>query len=128
MANHLSYVDLQERIARKLQILADTEQLSAEDGEVIQWGMAAVEATLDTLGIGSFNFEDGVSEPFADPIAQMVAAFLVDEFQVPEPRRSQLKAEGMIGIQGRSIAERRLRALMDVPTAKLHVRHDVFEN
>lgn len=128
MANHVSYVDIQERIARKLQIVADTEQVSAEDGEVIKGGMAAVEAALDGLGIGSFNFEDGLNEPMADPIVQMVAGYLVDEFQLPEPRRSQLKIEGMIGMPGRSVSERRLRALMDVPTAKLQVTVDVFHN
>ena len=125
MANFLSLTDLKVRVARKLQILHDSESLSAEDGELIGAALDSVETALSTLGIVNLDLETGISEPLADPVAMMGAAYLVDEYQIPEPRRAILRAEGMIGIPGRSIAERQVRALAEAPTVKLAATTDV---
>ena len=125
MAEFVPYADLKVRVARKLQIVADSESLSAEDGELIEVGLSAVETAINTLGITSLDIADGVNEPLAEPLVMMAAAYVVDEFQIPDPRRSVLRAEGMIGLPGRSIAERQLRTLVNSPTVKLAVATDV---
>jgi hypothetical protein len=121
----LSYGDLKERVGRKLRILADTETLSAEDGAVVADGLLSVQAELSRLGILTLDVERGIDEPYADAVAAMAAAHLVDEFQIPEPQRSQLLTQGGIGVPGRSLAERRLRAMADGVTVKLQTSHDM---
>ena len=125
MAEFVPFADLKVRVARKLQIVADSEDLSAEDGALIETGLSSVETAINTLGIVWLDLADGVSEPLADPIVMMVAAYVVDEFQIPEPRRSVLRSEGMLGLPGRSLAERQLRTLVNSPTVKLAVALDV---
>jgi hypothetical protein len=121
----LSYGDLKGRVGRKLQILADTETLSAEDGELVEDALLSVQAALRQLGVVSLDVERGINEPYADPVAAMAAAQLVDEFQIPEPRRSQLVAAGLVGLPGRSLAERRLRGMLDGTTIKVRTTTDV---
>ena len=124
MASFFTYPELQERIGRRLGIIADTESLSAEDGDLIGHGLSFVESWLDTMGIYSLAVADGVNEPFATPVIMAAAAHMVDEFQIPEPRRSQLKAEGLLGLPARSLAERMLRNAAEAPTTKLQVAVD----
>jgi hypothetical protein len=45
----------------------------------------------------------------------MVAASLVDDFTIPEPRRSQLIMQCAYGLPAPSVNERRLRALTAAP-------------
>ena len=115
----LSWTDLKVRTARKLRIIADSEPLSTEDGDVIGQGLLSVQETLSRLGLVSLDVENGIEEPYADPVAAMAAAQLVDEFQVPEPYATKLVGNGLIGLPGRSLAERRLRYLLDGVTVKL---------
>ena len=70
----LSYTDLKVRVARKLRILADSEPLSAEDGEVIGQALISVQEYFDRIGLVSFDVENGIEEPYADPMAAMAAA------------------------------------------------------
>ena len=121
----VTYEQLQERIARKLQIIASAESLDANDAAVIIDGLLSVQAQLDRLGIATFDVQSGIDHPYVEVIAQMGAAELVDDFQIPEPRRSQLFAAGKIGLPNRSLAERALRDLIDGTTAKLSVSTDV---
>jgi hypothetical protein len=117
----LSYNDLQERVARKLQLIADAESLDANYAATIIEGLLAVQAQLDRLGIASLDVANGIDNSYVEPVAEMAAAVLVDDFQIPEPRRSQLVAAGKLGLPGRSPAERFMRDLMDGVTNKLHV-------
>ena len=80
---------------------------------------------LDRLGILSASFVDGIDELHAFPVIRMAAARLVDEFDIPEPRRSLLVADGALGVPGRSLAERQLRAIEETPTTKLKTTTDV---
>ena len=115
----ISYTDLQERVARKLQLIADAESLDANYAATIIEGLLAVQAQLDRLGIASLDVANGIDNIYVEPVAEMTAAILVDDFQVPEPRRSQLIAIGKLGLPGRSPAERFMRDLLDGVTQKL---------
>ena len=121
----VNFTDLKFRVAQKLHIIAQTEQLSAEDGAVIEQALIGLESELDRLGILSASFVDGIDEMHAFPVIRMAAARLVDEFDIPEPRRSMLVADGALGVPGRSLAERQLRAIEETPTIKLQTTTDV---
>ena len=117
----LTYNELQERVAQKLQLIADAESLDANYAAVIMDGLLAVQAQLSRMGIASLDVENGIDHIYVDPIAEMTAATLVDDFQIPEPRRSALIAAGKLGLPGRAPAERFLRDLLDGVTNKLFV-------
>jgi hypothetical protein len=117
----LTYNELQERVAQKLQLIADAESLDANYAALIIDGLLAVQAQLSRLGIASLDVANGIDHIYVEPVAEMAAASLVDDFQIPEPRRSQLIAAGKLGLPGRSPAERFLRDLLDGVTQKLFV-------
>jgi hypothetical protein len=117
----LTYNELQERVAQKLQLIADAESLNANYAALIIDGLLAVQAQLSRLGIASLDVENGIDHIYVEPVAGMTAAALVDDFQIPEPLRSQLIAAGKLGLPGRSPAERFMRDLLDGVTQKLFV-------
>ena len=118
----LTYNELQSRVAQKLQLIADSESLDANYAALIIDALLAVQAQLSRLGIASLDVENGIDHIYVEPIAEMTAAMLVDDFQIPEPRRTQLVAAGKLGLPGRSTAERFLRDLLDGVTQKLVVK------
>lgn len=124
MAN-VSFVELQNQVARKLGILPAGQDIGADDGQIIGDALLSVQEQLSQLRVAYFDLKNGVELAYSEPLAMMGAAATVDEFEVPEPKRSQLIAQGVIGMPGRSLAERRVRDLVEVPTNKLHTATDV---
>lgn len=120
----MEYVDLQQLTAEKLEILSLGEPLHAEYAEKIQRGLRSVQYQLAALKIASFDVEGGIEDTYADTFADLAAAELVNTFQVGEPLRSQLKLN-QLGLPGRSIAERRMRAffLADKPVTTTDVTY-----
>lgn len=117
----VTYNELQDRVARKLQIVGDAESLDADYAAIIIDGLLAIQAQVNRVGVASFDVANGIDYPYVEPFAEIVAAELVDDFQIPEPRRSQLIASAKWGMPGRSPAERNLRNLLDGVTNKLFV-------
>lgn len=121
----ITYDELKDRVGRKLGIVATGQSLSAEDGEVIAEALLDVQAqVVILLQSGFFDVVNGIDNALADPFAEIAAGQLVDEFGIPEPKRSELKSQ-RLGLPGRSLAERRLRALVETPTVKLQTTTDV---
>ena len=112
----VTQAQLMDRVAQKLGILAATDTLSAEDGEVIRVALKSVAMQLAKLEIASFYIENGLAYEYADAFSDLAAAELADVFEVPEPRRSILSAN-RLGMPGRSPAERRMRSYF--PSEKL---------
>jgi len=103
--------DFQRRVAQKLAVLPVSGTLNANDADVIQ---KAYEGLLHELGEHSlswWNADESVPDPYADCLIGMVAASVVDDFTIPEPRRSQLIGQCAFGLPQASVNERRLRAL-----------------
>lgn len=118
----MTYTELQELVAEKLQLIADNEPLQANYAVKIKRGLKSVEQQLSALGIGAFYVISGIDDVYADSFADLTAAELVDTFQILEPRRSMLAAQ-RLGMPGRSPAERRMRRFFEAP-AKPQVAHD----
>jgi hypothetical protein len=107
--------DFQRRVAQRLGVLPVSGTLAAEDAEVIQ---GAYDSLLQELGehdLAWWNADEAVPDKFADVLVGMVAASLVDDFTIPEPRRSQLIMQCAYGLPAPSVNERRLRALTAAP-------------
>ena len=105
-----------ERVARKLGVLPVGNSLSAEDAEVIGEKCDAIQKQLQDLDIAVVDFSDGIDEVMCDSIIAMVAALLVDDFMLGEPKRSKIAQEGILGLPTTSMAERQLRKIL-APTA-----------
>lgn len=121
----VSYTELQERVGRKLQIIGDAETLSADYADIIIDGLLSIQAQINRLGLASFDVVNGIDFPYVDVFAELTAAELVDDFQIPEPRRSQLMAAAKFGMPFRTPADRKLRDLLDGVSQKLRVKHDM---
>ena len=117
----VTFPEFQERVAAKLQLLADGQGLNANYAALIIDAAKSVDAQLAAAGL-AFDIENGIDHEYVNAYAELCAAELVDEFQIPEPRRSMLKANAW-GMPGRSPAERSLRR--SYTTAKLATETDV---
>lgn len=111
----VTFAKFKERVAQKLGVLAVGDSLSADDGEIIGQAALELQAMLDSQDLLTLDIENGVSDEYSGPLVDIVAASLLSEYGVPEPRRSTLLAEGGWGLPNTSIAERRLRKLISGP-------------
>lgn len=122
----LNQQTMRDRVGRKLGILPIGNTLSAEDSRLINDHMGVVQAKLDELDIAQIDFADGIDSAIADILVAMVASTLVDEFQLEEPRRTRIAAEGAIGLQVASPAERQLRKILAPTRVSKPVKVDFF--
>lgn len=107
--------DLKNRVAQKLGLTIVGQDVNADDGATIGQMLTDLEEQMSILNVGFFNFANGIETAYAEPVSLMCAAHLVDEFGVPEPKKSQLFAAGRLGLPGRSLAERQIRLLSGIP-------------
>ena len=117
---------MRDRVARKLGVLPIGNSLSAEDSKLISDHMLVVQAKLEELDIAQVDVTDGIDDAIADIIVAMVASTLVDEFQLEEPRRSKIAAEGAIGLPVASPAERQLRKILAPTRVSRPVKADYY--
>lgn len=108
----VNFFVMKERIARKLGVLPVGTSLAPEDAQVIGERCLSVQKQLDILEIAQIDFDDGIDELYDDVIIAMVAALLVDDFMLGEPKRSELAKEGALGLPVTSPAERQLRKIL----------------
>jgi hypothetical protein len=107
--------DIYQRTGFKLGVIRAEENLSAEDGDLVARSYEGLHDQLLSEGLMNWGVEDDVPEWAAPCIIDMLAAILVDEFGVEEPRRTTVKAEGILGARPVSQAERKLRRQMAAP-------------
>lgn len=108
----VSFPFMKERIARKLGVLAVGNSLSPEDGQLIGERCLSLQRQLEALDIVNIDFQEGIDELYDDIITAMVAALLVDDFMLEEPKRSTIAREGVLGLPAASPAERQLRKIV----------------
>ena len=103
--------DFQRRVAQRLAVLPVGGILYADDASVIQGAYAGLLHEFGEHNLAWWNADEAVPDQYADPLVGMTAARVVDDFTIPEPRRTQLIAQGAFGLPNVSMDERRLRAL-----------------
>jgi hypothetical protein len=122
----VSFPIFKERVARKLGVLAVGNSLSAEDGELIGERCLSLQKQLEALDIVTLDFQEGIDELYDDIIVAMVAALLVDDFMLEEPKRSTLAREGILGLPAASPAERQLRKVLAPQRVSKPVKAEYF--
>lgn len=115
-----------ERVARKLGVLPVGNSLSAEDAVLIGEKCDAIQKQLQDLDIAVIDFADGIDDVMVDSIIAMVAALLVDDFMLGEPKRSKIATEGILGLPTTSMAERQLRKILSPTVVSRPVRAEYF--
>lgn len=122
----VNYPQFKERVARKLGVLAVGNSLSAEDAELIGQKAMAIQQQLQELEIAVIDFQDGISDNIVDAVIAMVAALLVDDFMLGEPKRSKIAQEGILGLPTTSMAERQLRKILAPAKVSRPVQAEYF--
>jgi hypothetical protein len=118
----ISYNELVKRIAHKLALVADSEDVPAEYVAIIKARCQSVQQQLDCASVCNFHVEGGLEEAYSDPFADLVAAECADVFALPEPQYSRVASQ-KFGLPVPSFAERRLKKMFI--TSKLKVVTDV---
>jgi hypothetical protein len=85
-----------------------------------------IQRQLDALDIAQVDFEDGIDDEISDILVAMVAAISVDDFQLGEPKRSQIAGEGALGLPVASVAERQLRKILAPTRVSRPVKADYY--
>ena len=117
----MTLTDFYQRTGQKLGIVAGAEALSADDNNLIQSTYAGLHDQLLSEGLVSWGPSADIPEWAVDPVSSMLAAMLVDEFGLEEPRRSAIQLKGVLGINPASPAERVMRRQLQVPQADVAV-------
>lgn len=120
------FPQFKERVARKLGVLPVSNSLSAEDAELIGEKSLAIQKQLQELDIAVIDFDDGIEDVMVDSIIAMVAALLVDDFMLGEPKRSKIASEGILGLPSTSVAERQLRKILSPTVVSRPVRAEYY--
>ena len=100
---------LYRRVGQKLGVLATTEEFSAEDVALVADAYVGLWSLLESEQLATWDVDDVVPDNVSLALVDVLAAHLVDEFALPDPRRSQIRMEGLWGATPATIGERRLR-------------------
>lgn len=92
----------------RMQVAADGEPAQPGDIQTVRARYAVVFELLNAKGLADWDAEADIPPDAGFAVALVLAAYCSEEFFVPEPRKSQLKAEGYLDLPQPSIAERTL--------------------
>jgi hypothetical protein len=109
-----------------LGIVPTAGSLEAEDETLVEGAYESLVAELLAHDLANWNSTDAVPDEYADICVGLTAARLVDEFELPEPRRSLILAQSAFGMSAPTPDERRLRRLMAVPQFDDELQADYF--
>lgn len=111
----VTLADLYQRTGAKLAIIRADESLSAEDGDLIADHYAALHDQLLSEGLATWSVTDSLPDWSVPIVVDLLASLLVDQYGIEEPRRTMIRAEGMLGSAPVSPAERKLRRQLALP-------------
>lgn len=117
---------LYQRTGNKLGIVRSDESLSAEDRALIESAYTGLHEQLLSEGLTTWSGTDELPDWSASIMVDMVAALLVDDFGIEEPRRSALIVGGTLGMAPLSLAERKLRRQLALPYVPAPSQPDDF--
>lgn len=110
----MELADFQQRVGWRLGIIRAAESLSPENARLIADAYGELWHELIAHELVNWSQDADIPDAAAELMIGMTAARLVDEFGMPEPRRSALIAECKYGMPVATPYERRLRALAEI--------------
>lgn len=93
----------------RLQVAADGEPARPEDIRTVSDRYTVVFELLNAKGLADWDATDDIPPDAGFAVSLVMAAYCAEDFFVPEPRKSSLKAEGFLDLPQASLAERTLR-------------------
>lgn len=117
--------ELYRAVLDRLQVAADGEPAQPED-------LAKVETRYDEIFemLNSRDFADWYGSDIpADAglaVTMVVAAYVADDFFIPEPRKTSLKMEGYLDLPVPSIAERMLKRRLAASYISSTIRNEYY--
>lgn len=122
----VALADFYQKVGAKLGIVRSDESLSAEDAALVASAYAGLHEQLLSEGLTTWSASDELPEWACPIMVDMVAAVVVDDFGVEEPRRAALIVGGQLGMSPVSLAERKLRRQLALPYVAAPVQVDYF--
>jgi hypothetical protein len=93
----------------RMQVAADGEPAQPGDIATVRARYSVVFELLNAKGLADWDAEDDIPPDAGFAVSLVLAAYCSEEFFVPEPRKSTLKAEGYLDLPSPSLAERTLK-------------------
>lgn len=101
--------ELYRQTLERLQVAADGEPAQPGDIQTVKQRYTVVFELLNAKGLADWDAEEDIPADAAFAVSLVMAAYCAEDFFVPEPRKSGLKAEGYLDLPQPSVAERTLK-------------------
>lgn len=101
--------DLYRKTLERMQVAADGEPAQPSDLALVAEKYVDIFEMLQSRELADWDSQTDIPADVGLALTLMLAAYSADDFFVPEPRKSQLKAEGLLDGPVMSTAERMLR-------------------
>lgn len=106
----------------RLQVAPAGEDVDPDDFSLMGDKYTALHALLLHKRLVTWALTENIPAEAQEPVTAMLAAMAVNEFSVPEPRRSTLISEGALDLPAPSLAERQLRKTLSQPYVSTRLR------
>jgi len=100
--------ELYRKTLERLQVAADGEPAQPEDIATVRKNYEAVFEVLYAKGLADWDASEDIPPDAGFAMSLVMAAYCAEDFFIPEPRKSTLKAEGYLDLPQASPAERML--------------------
>lgn len=104
--------ELYEKTLQRLGVIQAGESAAPEDTATVRDRYVGLYSLLNGLELTTWAQTADVPDQFEVPLVAMLAAHCAHEFQVQEPRYTQLLSEGGVSLPQISWAERQMRQLV----------------
>jgi hypothetical protein len=94
----------------RMQVAADGEPARPEDIKTVRDRYSVVFELLNAKGLADWDADEEIPPDAGFAMSLVMAGYCSEDFFVPEPRKSTLKAEGYLDLPQPSLAERMLSA------------------
>lgn len=92
----------------RMQVTADGEPALPSDVQKVRERYSVVFELLHAKNLAEWDAEDDIPPDAGFAVSLVMAAYCAEDFFVPEPRKTGLKAEGYLDLPQPSLAERLL--------------------
>lgn len=100
--------ELYRQTLERLQVAADGEPALPGDVQLLTKRYRRIFELLMSKELAEWDVEEEIPDDAGLAMVMILAAHSAEEFQVPEPRKSALKAEGLLDLPVPSLGERML--------------------